>query len=365
MPFAAAAPPRSPWQLFYGALLARRRRRARASAERLPVPVVSLGNLHWGGGGKTPFTAAVAGDLAARGLAVAIVSRGYRRTSRGPLVVSLGAGPRVAWSAAGDEPFLLAQALPGVAVAVGEQRVAAARLLLRELPHTPDLFLLDDGFSHVALARDIDLLLFPAADPFAGGRLAPAGRLREPLAAARHADAVVLTGCAASEMATAGAELAAALAPHGFRGPGFASASATGPPRSGQRNWRSEWNGRSDFSELERRSASGQALPAGTRVVAFAGIARPEVFFRDVERQEVEIAARLVFPDHHAYPDESIARIEGAFRRHRAGALVTTAKDALKLQGRLSPAPAVLPLVARPEAAFWEWFDERLARARK
>ncbi len=233
MPLAAAAPPRSPWQLFYGALLARRRRRARASAERLPVPVVSLGNLHWGGGGKTPFTAALAADLAARGLAVAIVSRGYRRTSRGPLVVSLGDGPRVAWSAAGDEPFLLAQALPGVAVAVGEQRVAAARLLLRELPHSPDLFLLDDGFSHVALARDIDLLLFPAADPFAGGRLAPAGRLREPLAAARHADAVVLTGCPASEMATAGSRLAAALAPHGFIGPGFASSSASGPPRSG------------------------------------------------------------------------------------------------------------------------------------
>ena len=349
MPLAAAAPPRSPWQLLYGALLARRRRRARASAERLPVPVVSLGNLHWGGGGKTPFTAALAADLAARGLAVAIVSRGYRRTSRGPLVVSLGAGPRVAWSAAGDEPFLLAQALPGVAVAVGEQRVAAARLLLRELPHSPDLFLLDDGFSHVALARDIDLLLFPAADPFAGGRLAPAGRLREPLAAARHADAVVLTGCPASEMATAGARLAAALAPHGFLGPGFASASASGPPRSG----------------IETSGTSGQALPAGTRVVAFAGIARPEVFFRDVERQEVEIAARLAFPDHHAYPDESIARIEGAFRRHRAGALLTTAKDALKLQGRLSPSPAVLPLVARPEAAFWEWFDERLARVRR
>ncbi len=355
MAFTAAVPPRSPWQLFYGALLARRRRRARATAERLPVPVVSLGNLHWGGGGKTPFTAAVAADLAARGLAVAIVSRGYRRTSRGPLVVSLGAGPRVSWSAAGDEPFLLAQALPGVAVAVGEQRVAAARLLLRELPHSPDLFLLDDGFSHVALARDIDLLLFPAADPFAGGRLAPAGRLREPLAAARHADAVVLTGCSASEMATAGARLAAALAPHGFIGPGFASSSASGPPCSGI--------GRSGTS-----GASGDisgTLPAGTRVVAFAGIARPEVFFRDVERQEVEIAARLAFPDHHAYPDESIARIEGAFRRHRAGALLTTAKDALKLHGRLSPAPAVLPLVARPEAAFWEWFDERLARARR
>ncbi len=351
---AAPPPPRSPWQLLYGALLARRRRRAAATAERLPVPVVSLGNLHWGGGGKTPFTAAVAADLQARGLAVAIVSRGYRRASRGPLVVSLGGGPRIPWSAAGDEPFLLAELLPGVAVAVGEQRVAAARLLLRELPQTPDLFLLDDGFSHVALARDIELLLFPAADPFAGGRLAPAGRLREPLGAARHADAVVLTGCPASEMPTAGAR-----------------------PRPGARAARFL---RTRLRELDgqRPAARGRLgagaggvgdlhgiLPAGTRVVAFAGIARPEGFFRDAERQGVEIAARLAFPDHHAYPDESIARIEGAFRRHRAGALLTTAKDALKLRGRLSPAPAVLPIVARPEPAFWEWFDERLAQARR
>ena len=348
MPFAAADPSRSPWQVLYGALLDRRRRRAALRAERLPVPVVSLGNLHWGGGGKTPFTAALAADLHARGLAVAIVSRGYRRTSRGPLVVSLGAGPVVPWSAAGDEPYLLAQALPGVAVAVGEQRVAAARLLLRELPHSPDLFLLDDGFSHVALARDIELLLFPAADPFAGGRLAPAGRLREPLSASRHADAVVLTGTAPEEMASAGGQLARALAPHGFSGVGFASASASGPPRAAPIS-----------------GFPGVPLAPGTRVVAFAGIARPEAFFRDAERQELEIAARLVFPDHHAYPDESVARIEGAFRRHRVGALLTTAKDAIKLQGRISPAPAVLPIVARPEAAFWDWFDERLAQVRR
>jgi tetraacyldisaccharide 4'-kinase len=340
MDLAAAGPARSPWQLLYGAVLARRRRLAEAHAERLPVPVVSLGNLHWGGGGKTPFTAAVAADLTGRGLSVAIVSRGYRRTSRGPVLVSLGDGPRVAWSAAGDEPYLLAQSLPGVAVAVGERRVEAARLLLRELAHTPDLFLLDDGFSHVALARDIEILLFPAADPFGGSRLAPAGRLREPLGAARLADAVVLTGTPLRDVASAGDELARALAPHGFVGPGFASASTGGPIRA----------------------AGGGALAPGTRVVAFAGIARPEAFFRDAERRELDIAARLPFPDHHAYPDESIARIEGAFRRHRAEALLTTAKDALKLQGRLKPAPAVLPLVARPEPAFWEWFDRRFAQ---
>ncbi|MEO8277154.1 MAG: tetraacyldisaccharide 4'-kinase [Thermoanaerobaculia bacterium] len=335
--------PRSPWQKFYGAVLDRRRRRAKTHAERLPVPVVSLGNLHWGGGGKTPFTAAIAADLHARGLAVAIVSRGYRRTSRGPLVVSLGSGPQVSWSAAGDEPFLLAQSLPGVAVAVGEERVAAARLLLRELAHPPDLFLLDDGFSHVALARDLEILLFPAADPFARGRLAPLGRLREPLAASRHADAVVLTGTATADLSGAGSELAAALAPHGFNGPGFTSATASGPPRT----------------------SAGGTLAPGTRVVAFAGIARPENFFRDAERHDLVVAARLAFPDHHDYPDESVARIEASFRRHRAAALLTTAKDALKLEGRLNPAPAVLPILARPEAAFWDWFDERLAALRR
>ena len=185
-------------------------------------------------------------------------------------------------------------------------------------------------------------MLFPAADPFAGSRLAPAGRLREPLSAARHADAVILTGAAPMAMATAGRELAQALAPHGFTGPGFASASASGPARV----------------------AGGAALAPGTRVVAFAGIARPEAFFRDAERQSLELAARLAFPDHHDYPDESIARIEGAFRRHRAEALLTTAKDALKLQGRIKPAAAVLPVVARPEPTFWEWFDRRLAEAR-
>jgi tetraacyldisaccharide 4'-kinase len=103
-----------------------------------------------------------------------------------------------------------------VAVVVGERRAEAARLAAASLAPAPELFLLDDGFSHVALARDLDLLVFPAEDPFAGGRLLPSGRLREPLAAARHAHAVVLTGADADD-AGAGRALAAALAPR-FRG---------------------------------------------------------------------------------------------------------------------------------------------------
>src|SRR5690606_23307756 len=129
----------------------------------------------------------------AAGHKVAILSRGYRRTSRGALVVSRGRGPELDVAAAGDEPFLMAVEAPGVAVVVGERRAEAGRRALA-LDPAPELLLLDDGFSHVALARDLDLLLFPASDPFARGRLAPSGRLREPLAAAAAAHAVVLTG---------------------------------------------------------------------------------------------------------------------------------------------------------------------------
>lgn len=328
----APARPWSPWQLFYGAVLAGRRRRGAARAERLPSPVVSIGNLHWGGGGKTPFTIAVAAHLHDRGLAVAVLSRGYRRASQGPLLVSRGGGPLVSWREAGDEPFLAAEALPGVAVAVGESRAAAGRLALAALDRQPDLFLLDDGFSHVALARDLELLLFPRADPFAGGRLAPSGRLREPLAAAAGADAVILTG---AEGEDEGDVLAAALAPYGFRGPGFVSPTLTELPAVAQ----------------------GGAAP---RVVAVAGVARPAPFFRALEAGGFEIATRLAFPDHHAYPDESVARIEGAFRRHRASAVATTAKDAVKLRGRLQPPLAVVQVAARPEEAFWSFLDERV-----
>ena len=114
----APTPPRSPWQRLYGAAHARRRRRATGRADRLPRPVLSIGNLHWGGGGKTPIAIAIARHFAAAGRRVAILSRGYRRSGQGPLLVSRGAGPIVPVAAAGDEPHLMARELRGVVVAV-------------------------------------------------------------------------------------------------------------------------------------------------------------------------------------------------------------------------------------------------------
>lgn len=331
--------PRSPWQRLYAAAHAWRRRRAAMRARRLPRAVVSVGNLHWGGTGKTPLTSALAAHLRDQGRSVAVLSRGYRGAARTPLLVSRGSGPLVTPELAGDEPVALALALPGVAVVVGRDRAAAGDLALATLVPPPDLFLLDDGFSHVRLARDLDLLAIPEGDPFGGGRLPPFGRLREPLASSRHAHALLLTGATASpETARA---VARALAPFGFVGPGFACPTAIGQPR---------------------QSDGGEPLPAATPVLLVAGIARPERFLAAASASGMRIAGTRFFADHHVYPERSLRAIRLAFRRSGATSVLTTAKDQVKLGGRLDLPIAVLPVSAAPEAAFWIWLDGELQR---
>jgi tetraacyldisaccharide 4'-kinase len=352
----APHPPKSPWQRLYGAAHAARRRRWADRAARLPRPVVSVGNLHWGGAGKTPLVAAVARHLRDRpdgGLRVAILSRGHGRSEPGRVrTVSTGEGPLLGPAAAGDEPVLLAGELPGVAVVVGADRHAAGCHALAHLAPPPDVFILDDGFSHVRLARDADLLVFPAADPWAGGRLPPGGRLREPLASAAWADAALLTGpVAPGEAHEAARRLARELAPYGFRGPAFAAPTRFWPPL-----WAAGGG-----------AAAGEPLPPGSRVLLVSGVARPESFLRAVRGFEVTVTGELRFRDHHPYPDASLERIRRAFAEHGAEAVLTTAKDRVKLLGRMEPRLdlplAELPLSAEPEPAFWDWLDERLGLA--
>jgi len=381
---APPSPPRSPWQFVYGAAHRARRAWYRRRAERLPRPVVSVGNLHWGGGGKTPLVAAVAAHLRDAGHRVAILSRGYGRDSTGIRVVSDGGPPLVGPGEAGDEPFLLSEQLPGVAVVVGAERAAAGRHALEHLASPPDLFLLDDGFSHLALHRDLDLLAFPAADPFAGGRLFPGGRLREPLASCRHADAALLTGLAPEvvaqeEVAQEGTEgsaksgagagagrrkaeaLAAALGEHGFEGAAFACALEAAALRRVD-------DGDGDDSGSEVGSDAGSdagPLAAGTRLLPVCAIARPGGFLAGAAAAAaaagLELAPALTFRDHHDYPPASLEEIRRAAAAAGAGAVVTTAKDRVKLHRRhLGLALVELPVRARPEAAFWAWLDGRL-----
>lgn len=333
------APPVSPWQLFYGGAHRLRRRWYEKRARRLPRPVVSVGNLHWGGTGKTPLTAAVAAHLRDRGLAVCILSRGYASQGKGVRVVSTGGGPLLGPKVAGDEPVLLAGELPGVSVVVGPERYEAGVQAMRRLSAPPDLFLLDDGFSHLALHRDLDLLAFPAADPFAGGRLPPAGRLREPLASASRAHAALLTGAESEDQ---GPELAEALRPHGFTGPGFASFTRPGRPRK----------------------IGGGELKDGARVLLVSAVARPERFTASVRGFGFDIAGELRFPDHHDYPDSDLEKIAATARASAVEAVLTTAKDRVKLLGRLQTPLAELPIESHPVPGFWEWLDSEITRLR-
>ena len=336
-PVKSPSRPRSPWQLFYGGAHRLRHAWYRKRAQRLPRPVLSVGNLHWGGGGKTPLTAALAAHLRDRSYSVAILSRGYGSRGEGVRLVSRGEGPLLGPGLAGDEPVLLAGLLPGVAVVVCPDRYLAGLHALERLNPAPDLFLLDDGFSHLRLHRDLDLLAFPAADPFAGGRLPPGGLLREPMASSARAHAAVLTGFCDDGL---GDELAQALAPHGFTGRGFVA-----PTRI----------------ETPRTVPGGEALTPGSRVLLVSAIARPEGFVAAVEAQGFDIAAHLTWRDHHTYPDESLASIAKTFEESDAVAVLTTSKDRVKLQGRLELPLAELPVCAEPEPAFFQWLDEKVS----
>lgn len=342
LPISPPPKPRSPWQRFYTAAHGLRRKYWAGRAERLPRPVISVGNLSWGGSGKTPMTAAVAEHLRRSGRRVAILSRGYGSKGAGVRIVSRGDGPMMGPLLAGDEPVLLAGQLPGVSVIVCADRALAGRHALERLDQPPDVFLLDDGFSHLRLVRDLDILLFPADDPFAGGRLPPGGRLREPLAACSRAHAAVLTSYRGDgrEVGEVGDQLARALRPHGFAGSGFTSGVELLPARP--------------FLPAQ------PSVPHGARVLVLAAIARPERLIDNVRTQGFEIAGQIFLPDHHAYPDESLAKIHQAFGETGASWIVTTSKDLVKLQGRLELPIAELPMRARPEPAFFRWLERSL-----
>ncbi|MCY3971051.1 MAG: tetraacyldisaccharide 4'-kinase [Acidobacteria bacterium] len=323
---------RSPWQRFYGWAHARRRRYWATRSESLARPVVSIGNLHWGGSGKTPTVIAAARGLQAGGRRVAVLSRGYRRRGRTPLLVSLGDGVLATVKEAGDEPVMIAEQAPGVVVTVGADRRAAAALTLDREPGI-DVFLLDDGFSHLRVRRDVEVLTFPADDPFGGGLLLPGGRLREPLGTARLADAAVITGLEAG--AEPPADFEPTLRRHGFAGRVFTST-------------------------LEAELAGG---PPPDRPLLVTGVARPERVARTAAAAGLECVHHLRFPDHHGYPPRSLRAIEAACVRHRCKAVVTTSKDAVKLRERLpggAPPMLVLRVEARIDVGFRSWLAGRL-----
>lgn len=302
-----------------------------SSRARLGRPVISVGNMVVGGSGKTPVVAALAELLTARGHRPAILSRGYRRRSTDLVVVSDGTGPRVPVDESGDEPQMLARDLAGVPVVVAADRAHAGRVAIERFDST--VLILDDGFQHLQLERTVDLLVLSSAD--LRETVLPSGRLREPLSAARMADAVLVYGSAAEAQQVA---------------------KAVGVARA--------YGVSTRYLPLRPLSGSG-TLPASTRIAAVAGIARPERVFDALRQQGHAIVQERVFPDHHWFTAADVRDVERAAQASGAGCVVTTAKDAVRLD-RLRDVMtlqwAILPMRVsiEPGAEFEEWLRQRL-----
>lgn len=322
----------------YGAAATWRRRwYSGARRRRLTQPVISIGNLRVGGTGKTPVTAYVARLLAAHGEQPVILSRGYAREEPSPGVTIVSDRVHVLADVAhaGDEPTLLARALPGVPVLVCPDRYLAG--VEAETRFAPTVHILDDGFQHVKLARDIDLLLVDPQD--LEDRVLPAGRLREPIANAATADAVLVPSTAPSVAASV--------------------AKALSIDRS--------------FSVVRRLARiraldNGGLPPLDAPWLAFAGIARPERFFSDLRAEGYNVRETVSFRDHQVFRSADIDRLRERAREVGAVALVTTEKDSVRLpsiaSARMPLAVAPLEVTVEPASDFAAWLLTRLASAR-
>jgi tetraacyldisaccharide 4'-kinase len=300
---------------------------------RLRRPVVSIGNLSTGGSGKTPLTITLATALTARGLHVDVLSRGYGRRSALPLLVDR-AGTAEEF---GDEPLLIAPET-GVPVYVAAERYQAGLLaeklsqqVSESASHQVRVHLLDDGFQHRQLARDIDILLLSRRD--LTDHLLPAGNLREALQAAERASVVAIP---AEE-----SELEAEMKSRGWQGP----------------LWR-----------LRRRM---EIPPIDGPVAAFCGIARPGQFFQGLESAGLHLAARIAFSDHHRYTARDLGRLTAEARQAGAKTLITTEKDRVRLGSLGTTLHESIPLtIARlrieieNQDAAVDWLISRLGEAK-
>ncbi len=274
-------------------------------------PVVSVGNLSVGGSGKTPVVLRVAEMLRDGGHPVAVLSRGYGGSFHGDaLVVSDGTEVLAGAVEAGDEPVMLARSLPGVVVAVGHRRDRVGRAV--EARFGRRVHVLDDGFQHLRLERDLDIVCLDVED--LDDRPLPAGRLREGPEALDRAHLILLTRLEAATEEKLD-ELEKRLGP--------------------------ERTHRVARRVLGWRGLDGGEEPVPDRVFLFAGIARPERFERDAEASGAVVAGRAFFTDHHRYRAREIEQLAAQAKRAGADALGTTAKDAVRLVDVMARAPGL------------------------
>ena len=298
-----------PFSFAYGAIVALRNQlydRGILKQVKLPCPVISIGNITAGGTGKTPMTVLTANGLKARGFRPAVLSRGYGGclTTSGN-IVSDGASTLLSPEEAGDEPVLIAAAVPGIPVLTGADRCVSGKLGIEIFG--ANVLVLDDAFQHRRLFSDVNIVLLDEDRPFGNGRLLPAGPLRELPAALNRADVIVKTGISRGEK-----ERKKPALPDGI--PVF----------------------RARYQPLEIiQGDDNQMLPPcvlqGKKIYAFTGIAAPEKFRNTLEELGAKIIKFLAFPDHYFYKQADVEAINGEAKALHAEMLITTEKDGVKL----------------------------------
>lgn len=279
-------------------------RRGTFHSTKLDRPVISVGNITTGGTGKTPLVEWVARTVAVAGQKVCILTRGYGRDNPERMViVSDGNKVTVMPSEAGDEPFLLATNLLGVAAVISNaDRVAAGHKAIKQFD--TDCFVLDDGFQHLRLERDLNIVTIDATNPWGGGHLLPYGHLREPLSGLSRADCIVITR---TDQVNDTQNLHDEIRRHARNVPIFQSRMRT--------------------SRITPLHQSPDALVPP--VAAFCAVGNPRSFFNAIDHQSV---LQKTFPDHHRYSQRDIDSLIEEARRTGANSLITTAKDAVKLR---------------------------------
>lgn len=279
-------------------------------SDTLKVPTISVGNITVGGTGKTPLVAYIAEFLANSGEKVCILTRGYRReNSKARIVVSDGKKIIEDARLSGDEPLELANQLREKAIIIADANRLKAGIWARE-KFDVSIFVLDDAFQHLRVKRDLDLVCIDAANPFGNKKVLPFGILREPLKNLKRADAIIITRANLlneNQIAELKTELE----------------NLTNSPIFISRN---------KISKLTELKTKNKEQRTKDNFLAFCALGNPNNFFAQLKDENFNISGEYIFPDHHFYKQKDIEKIENSAAQSGAEALITTAKDAVKLK---------------------------------
>jgi tetraacyldisaccharide 4'-kinase len=282
-----------------------------------------VGNISAGGTGKTPVTLALAEMLSSKSfkLSPAILSRGYRRKSKGFQIVSNGKATLCDWLTSGDEAQIYAKRLKKTVVAVDADRVQGGKNLISEF--SPSVILLDDAFQHRRIDRDLDIVLIDSSRSYKNGHLLPAGIFREPVSSLSRADLILLTNFQLND-------------------------------EQSEKWWEilTEIHGEKKLSACQLRTGICTSLRTGKRVsneslrdkkiIGFCGIGNPGSFSHTLESLNAEIPYIIRFPDHHRYKPRDVEKLAMALNSASVDYLVTTEKDAVKLGGLFEALPILV-----------------------